>query len=59
MNGFVDRHLQQALRALGEELGDVAATAMIDRLVHHAEVIALKNSHRIKDGPRPRPQRHG
>ena len=30
--------------------GDVAAAAMIDRLVHHAEVIALKgDSYRLKD----------
>jgi DNA replication protein DnaC len=29
---------------------DVVATAMIDRLVHHAEVIALKgDSYRLKD----------
>src|SRR3954453_21468536 len=36
---------------LGEVLGDdIVAAAMIDRLVHHAEVIALKGaSYRIKD----------
>src|SRR5262249_18158154 len=35
----------------GETFGDdVAAAAMIDRLVHHAEVIALKgDSYRLKD----------
>lgn len=35
----------------GEVFGDdVVAAAMIDRLVHHAEVISLKgDSHRIKD----------
>ena len=43
----------------GEVFGDdVVAAAMIDRLVHHAEVIALKgDSYRIKDrdlGPSPR-----
>ena len=46
----------------GEVFGDdVVAAAMIDRLVHHAEVISLKgDSYRIKDrGPRPRPHGHG
>ena len=35
----------------GEVFGDdVVAAAMIDRLVHHAEVIALKgDSYRLKD----------
>jgi DNA replication protein DnaC len=35
----------------GETFGDdVVAAAMIDRLVHHAEVIALKgDSYRLKD----------
>jgi DNA replication protein DnaC len=35
----------------GEEFGDdVVAAAMIDRLVHHAEVITLKgDSYRLKD----------
>ncbi len=35
----------------GEVFGDVAvAAAMIDRLVHHAEVVALKgDSSRLKD----------
>ena len=39
----------------GEVFGDdVVAAAMIDRLVHHAEVVALKgDSYRLKD-PRPR-----
>jgi DNA replication protein DnaC len=40
----------------GEVFGDdVVAAAMIDRLVHHAEVVALKgDSYRLKK-PRPRP----
>lgn len=37
---------------------DLVAAPMIDRLVHHAEILALKGgSHRLKDrglGPRPR-----
>jgi DNA replication protein DnaC len=35
----------------GEVFGDpVVATAMIDRLVHHAEVVSLKSgSYRLKD----------
>ncbi len=35
----------------GEIFGDeVVATAMIDRLVHHAEIVALKgDSYRLKD----------
>ena len=34
----------------GEVFGDDVAAAMIDRLVHHAEVIALKgDSYRLKD----------
>jgi hypothetical protein len=49
--GQPHRHLQQALRPLGRGLGDdVVAAAMIDRLVHHAEVISLKgDSYRLKD----------
>ena len=44
--------------AWGEIFGDDAvAVAMVDRLVHHAELIALKgDSYRLKDrdlGPRP------
>src|SRR3954471_12570571 len=45
--------------AWGETLGDaVAAAAMIDRLVHHAEIVALKgDSYRLRDRdlgtPRP------
>ena len=40
---LADRHQQQAIRPLGEVFGDeVVAAAMIDRLVHHAEVVALK-----------------
>ena len=44
----------------GETFGDdVVAAAMIDRLVHHAEVIALKgDSYRLKE-PRPRPRPRG
>ncbi len=42
---------QQAVRALGEVFGDATvAAAMIDRLVHHAEVVSLKgDSYRLKD----------
>jgi len=45
--------------AWGEIFGDeVTATAMIDRLVHHAEILSLKgDSYRLKDRdlapPRP------
>ena len=47
--------------AWGEIFGDDAtAAAMIDRLVHHAEILALKgDSYRLKDhdlGARPTPQ---
>jgi DNA replication protein DnaC len=39
---------------------DATVAAMIDRLVHHAELISLKgDSYRLKDhhlGPRPSPQ---
>jgi len=37
--------------AWGEIFGDeVTATAMIDRLVHHAEILALKgDSYRLRD----------
>ena len=37
--------------AWGEIFGDeVVAAAMIDRLVHHAEILALKgNSYRLRD----------
>jgi DNA replication protein DnaC len=46
--------------AWGEIFGDdIVATAMIDRLVHHAELIALKgDSYRLRDkdlGPAPAP----
>jgi len=45
----------------GEIFGDDAtAAAMIDRLVHHAEILSLKgDSYRLKDhdlGARPAPQ---
>ena len=41
----------------GEIFGDdMAATAMVDRLIHHAEILSLKgDSYRLKDrdlGPR-------
>ena len=44
--------------AWGEIFGDeVVAAAMIDRLVHHAEILSLKgDSYRLRDrdlGPRP------
>ena len=47
--------------AWGEVFGDDAvATAMIDRLVHHAEILSLKgDSYRLKDkdlGARPQPR---
>jgi hypothetical protein len=46
-----DRHLQHAVRPLGEVFGDdVVAAAMIDRLVHHADVVARKgDSYRLKN----------
>jgi hypothetical protein len=45
--------------AWGEIFGDeVAAAAMIDRLVHHAEILALKgDSYRLKDRDLTRPAR--
>jgi DNA replication protein DnaC len=50
--------------AWGEIFGDeVVAAAMVDRLVHHAEVISLRgDSHRLKDRDvgrvvRPTPER--
>ena len=53
-----DRHLEQAVLRVGEIFGDdMAATAMVDRLIHHAEILSLKgDSYRLKDrdlGPRP------
>ena len=45
----------------GEVCGDdVVAAAMMDRLVHHAEVISMKgHSYQLKNSdPRPRPSRH-
>jgi DNA replication protein DnaC len=49
----------------GEVFGDdVVAAAMIDRLVHHAEVVALKGDrYRLKDrdlgrAPQPPPRKH-
>jgi DNA replication protein DnaC len=45
--------------AWGEIFGDeVTAAAMIDRLVHHAEILALKgDSYRLKDRDLARPAR--
>jgi DNA replication protein DnaC len=48
--------------AWGEIFGDeMTAVAMIDRLVHHAEILSLKgDSYRLRDkdlGAPPRPQR--
>ena len=47
----LDRHQQQAVQRLGEIFGDeVTAVAMIDRLVHHAEILSLKgDSYRLRD----------
>jgi DNA replication protein DnaC len=40
----------KAFSALGEIFGDDVVAAMIDRLVHHAEIIALKgDSYRLRD----------
>jgi len=54
-----DRPLQQAVSGWGEIFGDdVVAAAMIDRLVHHAEILALKgDSYRLKDRDLARPAR--
>jgi DNA replication protein DnaC len=42
---------EKPFSAWGETFGDdVTAAAMIDRLVHHAEILALKgDSYRLKD----------
>jgi DNA replication protein DnaC len=47
--------------AWGEIFGDaITAAAMIDRLVHHADILALKgDSYRLKDRDLARPPRHG
>jgi DNA replication protein DnaC len=50
----------KAFSAWGEIFGDdVVAAAMIDRLIHHAEIVSLKgDSYRLKDrdlGPHPEP----
>jgi hypothetical protein len=52
--------LSRTRSAWGEIFGDeVTAAAMIDRLVHHAEILALKgDSYRLKR-PRPRPTHAG
>ncbi len=43
----------------GEIFGDdMVVTAMIDRLIHHADILSLKGDSRLKDrdlGPLPRP----
>jgi DNA replication protein DnaC len=46
-----DHHLEQSRLIAGEIFGDdVAATAMIDRLVHHAEILSLKgDNYRLRD----------
>ena len=46
---------------MGEIFGDdVVAAAMIDRLVHHAEILALKgDSYRLKDRDLARPAQAG
>jgi len=42
--------------AEGPSLGDDVTAAMIDRLVHHAEILALKgDSYRLKDRDLTRP----
>jgi len=43
--------------AWGETFGDeVTAAAMVDQLVHHAEILALKgDSHRLRDKDLGRP----
>jgi DNA replication protein DnaC len=47
--------------AWGEIFGDeITAAAMIDRLVHHADILALKgDSYRLKNRDLTRPPRHG
>ena len=38
-----DRHLKQAVLGMGEIFGDdTAATAMIERLIDHSEILSLK-----------------
>jgi hypothetical protein len=56
---LADRHQQHAFSGWGEIFGDeVTAAAMIDRLVHHAEILALKgDSYRLKDRDLARPAR--
>ena len=65
MNARDDRDQQQAVRAGGEIFGDeVTAAAMIDRFVHHAEIVALKSDkYRLEDRdlaarPPPQPPKH-
>jgi DNA replication protein DnaC len=56
---LADRHLKQAVLG-GEIFGDeVVAAAMIDRLVHHAEILALKgDSYRLRDKDLASPPPH-
>jgi DNA replication protein DnaC len=50
-----DQRLHAAAKFFGDE---VTAAAMIDRLVHHAEILALKgDSYRLKDRDLARPAR--
>jgi len=46
-----DPHLEQGVSAWGEISGDdVTAAAMIDRLVHHSEIVTVEgDSYRPKD----------
>jgi DNA replication protein DnaC len=52
-----DRHRQQAVQRVGRDLRrDVVAGAMIDRLVDHADILALKgDSYRLRDRDLARP----
>ena len=49
--GQPDRHVQQNFARWGEVFGDdTVAAAMIDRLVHHAEIVTLKgDSYRLRN----------
>jgi DNA replication protein DnaC len=55
IRGLVRRN--KPFSAWGEIVGaEVTAAAMIDRLVHHAEILALKgDSYRLKDRDLARP----
>jgi hypothetical protein len=59
VSGWLDEQLAQASRDLLRAMVHDVAAAMIDRLVHHADVVALKGLfYRLKDRPRPRPHPH-